>query len=665
MDTTQLDALVAWIAAHPLAAGLAIFLIAFCDAVVVLGMLVPLMPIFFAVGALIGLGSIDGGYAIACASLGAFAGDGMSYWFGHHYGQRLRRIWPFSRHPQWLDDGERFFRKRGTFGIVIARYVGAVRPFVPAIAGMLQVPFRRYALPSALACVTWAALFLAPGWIFGASFELFQAVAGRLLIVLALLLLALLLIYLLVDWLYRLLAPRASALAEAMLAWSHRHPLLGRVSAPLVDPNLPESASLAVFAGGLLLATFAFTWMLIEVVGRGEPLAFDLWLHQEMFALRSPLADHLLAALSTLGDWQVIGPASLAVLLWLLWRRRWAAAAHWTVAIGFGITVLELLGHLLSVPKPPAALQVPGFSFPAEGVTFATIVYGFFAVLVARELPGRRRAWPYVLAALLVTLVAFARLYFGAHWASDVGAGLLFGLAWISLLGLGYRRHFTRSFWVRPVALIFYGSLLLFGGWHASRSGEAVLASYALPWRSERVAEAAWWRQHWQLLPAQRSDISRARAWPLNLQFAGEPAALQAALSARGWQAQPAAGWDALLRALDQNASPQTLPLLSATHDGRREALVLTRPGPDPRSLWVLRLWRSELQLGTAGTAVWLGSVARSQFAELAGIASVWQFAGDGEAALAALATDLADWPRNVQRRADGSQVLLLRQAAR
>jgi undecaprenyl-diphosphatase len=36
---------------------------------------------------------------------GAVAGDGVSYWLGHHYRESLRSIWPFSRYPEILNKG--------------------------------------------------------------------------------------------------------------------------------------------------------------------------------------------------------------------------------------------------------------------------------------------------------------------------------------------------------------------------------------------------------------------------------------------------------------------------------------------------------------------------------------------------------------------------------
>jgi hypothetical protein len=114
MPTHWLDTTVAWITANPRAAGLLILLIAFCDALAVVGIIVPAMPLLFAVGTLVGLGHIDGTYAIVCASVGAFAGDALSFWIGHRWGPQMRGLWLFRRYPQLLDRGERVFRRHGS-----------------------------------------------------------------------------------------------------------------------------------------------------------------------------------------------------------------------------------------------------------------------------------------------------------------------------------------------------------------------------------------------------------------------------------------------------------------------------------------------------------------------------------------------------------------------
>src|SRR5690606_13014519 len=252
------DTTLAWISAHPIAAGGLIFLIAFCDSIVVLGILVPALPLLFAIGALIGLGHIDGTYAITCAALGAFFADAIGYWVGDRWGGRLREHWPFSRYPQLLDRGEQVFRRHGSTGLLIARFVGAIRAFVPAIAGMLGMPLRRYVPMSLFACFLWAGLFLAPGWVFGASYEAVAAVADRLVLELGGLLVALALAWAAVLYGYRLFDRHANDLLARALRWTRAHPRLGRYAASLIDPNRPESASLAILAACLLAIGWAW-----------------------------------------------------------------------------------------------------------------------------------------------------------------------------------------------------------------------------------------------------------------------------------------------------------------------------------------------------------------------------------------------------------------------
>src|SRR5690606_21362876 len=357
---------------------------------------VPALPLLFAIGALIGLGHIDGPYAITCAALGAFAGDGIGYWVGRRWGSRLREHWPFRRYPQLLDRGEQVFRRHGIKGIVIARFVGAIRAFVPAIAGMLGMRPRRYLPMSLLACFLWAGLFLAPGWIFGASYDAVAAVADRLVLVLGGLLLVLALAWAGVLYTYRWFDRHANALLARLLRWTRLHPRLGRYAAALVDPRRPESSSLMILAACLLAIGWAWFALLGTVWMRGEPLALDLSVFQAMYTLRNPLADRLMAGLASIGNWEVLLPAASLALLWLLWRRRWIAATNWMAALAFGLVLTTGLSQLIDMPLPPTAHS--GFGFPSVSVTMTTITFGFFAVLIARELPGRSRVWPYLVA---------------------------------------------------------------------------------------------------------------------------------------------------------------------------------------------------------------------------------------------------------------------------
>ncbi|MGH8080689.1 MAG: VTT domain-containing protein [Lysobacter sp.] len=630
MDSAWLESATAWIAAHPIAAGIVIFLIAFCDALIILGIVVPALPLLFAVGTLVGLGHINGPYALLCSTLGAFVGDGLSYYIGYRWGPRLRERWPFSKYPQWLDRGENLFRRNGTKAILIARFVGAIRPFVPAIAGMLRMPMRRYALPSLIACIGWSALFLAPGWLLGASYDAVAAVADRLAVVLGGLLIAIALVWAIVLYTWRWFANHADNLLARALRWTRAHPRLGRYAAALIDPNRPESASLVMLAACLLAISWIWFTLLATLLASGGPLQIDHTVHEFMWTLRNPLADRLMAALACLGDLQVLAPASIAVLAYLAWRRRWMAAAHWVGAIVFGLVLTSLLEAAIDMPRPPTAPA--GFGFPSVAVTMTTIVFGFFAVLIARELPGRQRVWPYLLAGVVTTLVGFARLYLGAHWPSDLVGGTLFGILWLLLLGIAYRRHVARSFWMRPLSWLFYSVFAIAALWHAPRSADAVLSRFASATPTTVLDAEQWWAQDWTHLPAQRNERDVRRRWPLDIQVAGPLPPLRVSLEAAGWRVQEQADWLATIALLDDGTPPHDQVVLPATLDAQAEALLMLHDGPTPDVQYALRLWPAPSVLSD-GTPLWIGTTQTLRLNQPFGAAALWLPQSDDGAA--------------------------------
>src|SRR5690606_33445834 len=300
------------------------------------------------------------------------------------------------------------------------------------------------------------------------------------------------------DYSYRKFHRHANRLLERALRWTREHPRLGRSAAAQIDPKRPEAASLAILAVSLLAIGWACFALLAMVLMRGEPLRMDVAVFQFMYELRNPLADRLMAALASIGDTPVLAPAVGLALAWLVWRRRWLAAAHWLAALAFGLALTALLGAVIDMPRPPTALG--GFGFPAVGITLCTIVFGFFAVLIARELPGRSRIWPYVVSGAVVAILGFARLYLGAHWLSDVIGGMLLGVVWLLVLGIAYRRHVERSFWMRPVAIVFYATFTIAALWHAPRAVDPLLAKFAPHPPTTVLSAQGWWNEGWAAL---------------------------------------------------------------------------------------------------------------------------------------------------------------------
>ncbi len=95
------------------------FVTAFGESFVFLSLLFPGTSIMIAAGLLVPGGTLHLLPLLSGAILGAVLGDSVSWWLGRRYGHLLGQRWPFSRHPELLVQGERFFRRFGLASVFV------------------------------------------------------------------------------------------------------------------------------------------------------------------------------------------------------------------------------------------------------------------------------------------------------------------------------------------------------------------------------------------------------------------------------------------------------------------------------------------------------------------------------------------------------------------
>lgn len=167
-----LQPLLDWVAQNPNWAGAAVFLVSFSESMAIVGLLIPGVAMMFVAGALIAADALDFWPIFAWAVTGAVAGDGLSFWLGHHFKDRMRQVWPFNRHPEMLAQGEAFFQRYGGKSVAFGRFFGPVRAVIPLVAGMMAMPRSRFFTANILSALLWAPAYLLPGIVVGASLQL-------------------------------------------------------------------------------------------------------------------------------------------------------------------------------------------------------------------------------------------------------------------------------------------------------------------------------------------------------------------------------------------------------------------------------------------------------------------------------------------------------------
>jgi len=198
-------------------------------------------------------------------------------------------------------------------------------------------------------------------------------------------------------------------------------------------PGLHLAAGIIVFV--------AMTLTLGEIsegIINREPLTvadarLSVWLHVHT----SPLLTSAMRVITFFGSTLGVILFATAFGFYFVWRRRFDWLAALASAVLGGMLLNKILKFAFHRPRPfftDPLLTLTSFSFPSGHTMNATVLYGVIAAyLFTTTRAWTRRALVIFSASLLVLLVAFSRMYLGAHYLSDVLGAMAEGLAWLTV----------------------------------------------------------------------------------------------------------------------------------------------------------------------------------------------------------------------------------------
>lgn len=197
-------------------------------------------------------------------------------------------------------------------------------------------------------------------------------------------------------------------------------------------PNLsrPRLALAVSVASAALFVAFA------QATAAGVFQSFDEYVVRATDVYRGPMFDRIMLEFSALADGAVVLATAglLAMFLWVL-NRRGTAYFIAATAVG-GLALLAILKVGFDRPRPDSTdwgTAALSHAFPSGHAMSVVLLYG--AILHALNRLGagdtlRRISWAGV--AFLIVMVGLSRVALGVHYLSDVLAGYLAGIAWIS-----------------------------------------------------------------------------------------------------------------------------------------------------------------------------------------------------------------------------------------
>ena len=382
-----LDSLTGWLTANPQWLGLAVLIVAFMECLAIVGTIVPGTVLLFAITVMAGSGALSLGETLVLGFLGGLLGDVVSYFLGRRFHQNIQRLPLLRTHPEWMSGAESYFHRYGIVSLLIGRFIGPLRPMLPMVAGMCDMPLPRFIAVSLLAGAGWSVAYLLPGWATGAAIRL-PLPEG--------------------FW------PQAAIVAVGLAA------LLG-LSINASIRRQPRTT--------LLIGALSLTLLLAVFIGYPHMTAFDEGITALVQEHRSSVMDTAAVMVTQVGNFgtQLLAAALVCVILFC--TRQWRAMWFFGGVTLFTAVANTLTKHFFARVRPEVLVDpLTSYSMPSGHSSGAFAFFVALAILAGRSQPQRMRVTWVLLGCLLAITVAMSRVYLGAHWPTDITAGALLAI---------------------------------------------------------------------------------------------------------------------------------------------------------------------------------------------------------------------------------------------
>ena len=191
--------------------------------------------------------------------------------------------------------------------------------------------------------------------------------------------------------------------------------------------------------GALIFISSALLFAIIaENVLSGHSLTLiDTQIAQWLHAHNSPTVTFCLMILTNLHDPISISVMVALIAVYLICKKRWYAVLAVLMVVPGGMLLNLLMKQAFQRARPifeQPLVMLTTYSFPSGHVAASTLFYGILAaLLISQSHSWLRAAYIIQIAFAMVALVAFSRIYLGAHFLSDVLAAFSEAIAWLAL----------------------------------------------------------------------------------------------------------------------------------------------------------------------------------------------------------------------------------------
>lgn len=193
---------------------------------------------------------------------------------------------------------------------------------------------------------------------------------------------------------------------------------------------------------GLFMISLVFFILIVDDVVLENQKVLDEWGFNLVAPLRSNSMTRFMQSITYMGSWYFLLPAYIVLILWFfLYRKRKSLSLDIFAIAATSTLVMFGLKYLFQRQRPddPLLGAVDGFSFPS-GHSFSSFTFFGLLIYIIADWKRLSTSTKWILGTICILLaatIAVSRVYLKVHYPSDIIAGFLLCVIWLSL-----------SFWV-------------------------------------------------------------------------------------------------------------------------------------------------------------------------------------------------------------------------
>jgi membrane-associated protein len=145
-----------------------LFFMIFAESGLFFGFFFPGDSVLFTAGFLASQGFLNIWVLVPLMMIAAVLGDSVGYFTGSKLGHWLmNKRDSFFFKKEYIHKAQDFYHKQGGKTLILARFIPAVRTFVPIVAGMAQMPYHRFLSFNIFGGIIWGAGLTMAGYYLG------------------------------------------------------------------------------------------------------------------------------------------------------------------------------------------------------------------------------------------------------------------------------------------------------------------------------------------------------------------------------------------------------------------------------------------------------------------------------------------------------------------